>query len=117
MLNTTTIDNMPVSLLEGFAAGLPIVTTNAGGSPYLARDRHNAHVVPVNDHQAVAERVIELLRNPAEVERLSRLGAVEVQKYLWDNISGQWYQLYFETWQRPGNDLTTTPCNGVKNRA
>lgn len=103
LLNTTTIDNMPVSLLEGFAAGLPIVTTNAGGIPYLARDRQNAHVVPVNDYEAAAERVLELLQDPTEVERLSRLGAVEVQKYLWNNVSRQWYQLYYETWQQHHN--------------
>jgi glycosyltransferase involved in cell wall biosynthesis len=103
LLNTPSIDNMPVSLLEGFAAGLPIVTTNAGGIPYLVRDRQNAHVVPVNDHEAAAERVIELLQDPTEVERLSRLGAVEVQKYLWDNVSRQWYQLYYETWQQHHN--------------
>ncbi len=103
LLNTPSIDNMPVSLLEGFAAGLPIVTTNAGGIPYLVRDRQNAHVVPVNDHEAAAERVIELLLDPTEVERLSRLGAVEVQKYLWDNVSRQWYQLYYETWQQHHN--------------
>ncbi len=103
LLNTTTIDNMPVSLLEGFAAGLPIVTTNAGGIPYLARDRQNAHVVPVNDYEAAAERMLELLQDPTEVERLSRLGAVEVQKYLWNNVSRQWYQLYYETWQQHHN--------------
>ena len=43
LLNTSSIDNMPVSLLEGFAAGLPIVTTAAGGIPYIIRDRENGH--------------------------------------------------------------------------
>lgn len=104
LLNTTTIDNMPVSILEGFAAGLPIVTTAAGGIPYLVRDRENAHVVAVNDHEAAAERVIELLQRPAEVERLSRLGAVEVQKYLWDRVSRQWCQMYYETWRQHDNN-------------
>ena len=94
LVNTSSIDNMPVSLLEGFAAGLPIVTTNAGGIPYLARDRVNAHVVEVDDHEAIASRVIELLENPGEVSRLSRAGRQESQKYTWEAVAGQWYELY-----------------------
>ena len=66
---------MPVSLLEGFAAGLPIVTTAAGGIPAFVHDRVNGHVVPVDDDEALAARVLELVRDPAEVERLSRAGA------------------------------------------
>ena len=99
-LNTSSIDNMPVSLLEGFAAGLPIVTTDAGGIPYLVQDRQNAHLVPVDDHQAAADRIMELLDRPDEIERLSRQGQVEVQKYLWSSIAPAWYDLYRDTWQR-----------------
>jgi len=32
-INTTNIDNMPVSIIEAMALGLPIVSTNAGGLP------------------------------------------------------------------------------------
>lgn len=98
LVNTTSIDNMPVSLLEGLAAGLPIVTTNAGGIPYLLQDRRNGHVVPVNDHAAIADRVMELLDNPREVERLSRVGREEVQKYLWESVAQDWYTLYRDVW-------------------
>ena len=96
LLNTTSIDNMPVSILEGFAAGLPIVTTNAGGIPYLVSDRENGHLVNVDDHVACAERIIELVENPDEVERLSKVGKSEVEKYLWKNVAQQWYGLYLE---------------------
>lgn len=102
LVNTTSIDNMPVSLLEGFAAGLPMVTTDAGGIPYLVSDRVNAHVVPVNDHVSVAHRIIELLESPSEVERLSRLGKTEVQKYQWNGVREDWYQLYRDVREEHG---------------
>jgi glycosyltransferase involved in cell wall biosynthesis len=98
LLNTSSIDNMPVSILEGFAAGLPIVTTDAGGIPFIVQDRINGHLVKVDDHRAAADRVIELAENPAEVARLSRLGQQETEKYTWENVAEQWYQLYRDTW-------------------
>ena len=62
-LNTSSIDNMPVSILEAFAAGLPVVTTDAGGIPWLVTDIFNGHLVLVNDHLAVSERLVEIMRD------------------------------------------------------
>jgi glycosyltransferase involved in cell wall biosynthesis len=93
-LNTSSIDNMPVSIIEAFAAGLPVVTTNAGGIPYLISDRVNGHLLQVNDHKAVAERLIELVDNPDEACRLSRAGREEVRKYSWDVAGPKWKSLY-----------------------
>ena len=38
-INTSNIDNTPVSLMEAMALGLPVVSTNVGGIPYLIEDR------------------------------------------------------------------------------
>ena len=94
LLNTTSIDNTPVSLLEGFAAGIPIVTTNAGGIPYLVEHRVNGYLAGVDDAPALAAAVIELLTRPDEVERLSRQGKLEARKYDWDAVAAKWYELY-----------------------
>ncbi len=96
-LNSSSIDNMPVSILEAFAAGLPIVTTNAGGIPFIVTDHVNGHLVEVDDHVALAERIIELIENPADVKRLSELGANEIKKYRWEAVSAQWRDLYRRT--------------------
>jgi len=94
LLNTSSIDNMPVSLLEGFAAGLPIVTTAAGGIPYMIRDRENGHLVGVDDAAGAAERILELCRDPAEVCRLSNRGLREAESYSWDRVADSWFELY-----------------------
>jgi glycosyltransferase involved in cell wall biosynthesis len=93
-LNTSSIDNMPVSIIEAFSAGLPIVTTDAGGIPYMITDRGNGHMVKVDDHVAISERLLELMDCPAEVRRLSRAGREEVAKYRWDVVGPQWIELY-----------------------
>ena len=45
-INTTNYDNLPVSVLEVMALGIPIVSTNAGGLKYLLN--HNSDSLLVN---------------------------------------------------------------------
>lgn len=95
-LTSPNIDCMPVSLLECFAAGLPIVATRAGGIPYIVKDRETALLVEINDHEALAERAMELLRSPDLVDYLTENGRRELQRYDWRPVREQWKQLYQE---------------------
>lgn len=63
-INTTNIDNMPVSVMEAMALGLPIVSTNAGGLPYLIENNVNGLLTPVNDEKQMAAALVTLLKNP-----------------------------------------------------
>jgi glycosyltransferase involved in cell wall biosynthesis len=95
-LTTPNIDCMPGSLLECFASGLPVVATNAGGIPYIAKDRYSALLVPLNDHQALAARSLELLENPDLVEDLTANGLAETKRYGSKPVGAQWSALYQE---------------------
>jgi glycosyltransferase involved in cell wall biosynthesis len=66
--------------VECLASGLPIITTNAGGIPYIVSDEKTALMVDLDDDRGVAERVFRLLEDPALVERLTEEGRCEVQK-------------------------------------
>jgi glycosyltransferase involved in cell wall biosynthesis len=112
-LNTSSIDNMPVSILEAFAAGLPIVSTDAGGIPDMVTDRKNGHLVKVNDHLAVAERLLELTESPAEVRRLSRAGQQEIEKYKWEAVGPQWIGLYRHIRGTPGPNSGMQQCQSA----
>ena len=93
-LTSSNFDCMPVSLLECFAAGVPIVSTNAGGIPYVVTDRESGLLVEVNDHEAMAARAIEYLENPDLVERMTDRGLEEVKKYEYGPVRDQWTELY-----------------------
>jgi glycosyltransferase involved in cell wall biosynthesis len=95
-LMSPNIDNMPGTLLECFASGLPAVSTAAGGIPYIAKDRESALLVNINDHKALAARAIELLENEDLVEHLTEHGLREVGKYHWKPVRDQWAALYQE---------------------
>jgi glycosyltransferase involved in cell wall biosynthesis len=95
-LTSPNIDNMPVSLLECFAAGLPIVATKAGGIPYVATDRESALLVDINDHEALAARSIELLENEDLVEHITNGGLEAVKRYHPAPVREQWSALYRE---------------------
>jgi glycosyltransferase involved in cell wall biosynthesis len=92
-LNTTNVDNAPVSVLEAMACGLCVVSTNVGGLPYLLRDGHDALLVPPNDAPAMASAVRRLLREPALAEQLSREGRATAERYDWALVLPQWETL------------------------
>ncbi len=103
-LMSPNIDNMPGTLLECFASGLPIVATAVGGIPYIAKDRESALLVARDDHQELATKAIELLEDPDLVERLTQQGVCEVEKYHWKPVRDQWASLYQELLDKNKSD-------------
>ena len=94
MLNPTTADNMPNSVLEAMACGLPVVTTNVGGIPDIVEHERTALFVPVNDPQAMAHQVKTLLETPGLYRKLVMNGLEEVKQYAWPSIKKQWLGVY-----------------------
>jgi len=94
MLNPTTVDNMPNSVLEAMASRVAIITTNVGGIPYIVADYKTALLVAVNDVDAMAAKIMELLNDKKLHEKLVSNGMLEVQQYSWEHIKKQWLGLY-----------------------
>jgi glycosyltransferase involved in cell wall biosynthesis len=94
---TNRFDNFPVSLVEMWACGLPVVATAVQGIPYLVRDGHDALLVPSDDHQAMARECLRLLDSPEVVERLSRNGRARAEALGWDVVGARWQELLFKT--------------------
>lgn len=89
-LNTTNIDNTPVSVSEALASGLCIVSTAVGGIPYLLRDDHDALLVPPNDAPAAAEAIGRILFEPGLSERLSRAARARAEELEWSHVLPRW---------------------------
>ena len=87
-------DNMPLSLLECFAVGLPIVSSNAGGIPNIVEDQQTGLLFAPNDHEAMAACALRLLEEPGLAARLARNARAQCDKYSWTEIGPQWIALY-----------------------
>jgi glycosyltransferase involved in cell wall biosynthesis len=93
-LNTTTIDNTPVSLLEAMAIGLPIVSTDVGGIPYLLESGSDAILVPPGDVEAMTDAVLRLLSEPDLARRISRNARAKAETFGWEFVLPRWEALF-----------------------
>jgi L-malate glycosyltransferase len=95
-LNTNRVDNMPVSVLEAIAFGLPVVATRVGGIPYLLNEEETGLLVPDGDVAAMVSAVRRLLANPDLAARLSANGRKLAESCAWEPVRGQWEALFRE---------------------
>ena len=86
MINPSLADNMPISILEALASGVPVVSTDVGGIPYLVEHGKTALLVSPQDPEAMANAVLLLLNDPAKAMQLRQAGAESVQCYTWPNV-------------------------------
>ena len=93
-LQTPDIDNMPSSVLEAFASGCAVVSTNAGGVPAILTDGVHGLLVPCNDHRAAARAMLRLLEEPALACRMSDAALDTCTRYQWSSVRSQWVALY-----------------------
>lgn len=87
MLNPSLADNMPNSVLESMASGVPVVSTNVGGVPFLVEDGVTALLVAPGDPVAMASACTRLLEDDALWRRLAAAGLAEVQRYTWARVA------------------------------
>jgi glycosyltransferase involved in cell wall biosynthesis len=93
-INASWLDNMPLSIIEAFAAGTPVVTTSPECMPYLVEHERTGLLSPVGDADALAANVIRLLRDPALAARLAQNAYKESQNYTWEAVREQWVNTY-----------------------
>jgi len=95
-LNSPDIDNMPTSLIEAFACGLPIVTTDAGGIPVIVKHEETGLIIPMGDHEAMARSAIRLLEDPGLALRIVEKARADCEQYTWERVQAKWLEVYNE---------------------
>jgi glycosyltransferase involved in cell wall biosynthesis len=95
-VQTPNIDNMPTSVLEAFASGLPVVSTDAGGVPAILTHGEHGLLAPLDDHETLASHILRLLDDAPYAERLTRAALARVQSCTWAKVREQWLRVYRE---------------------
>ena len=94
MLNPSTVDNMPNSVLEALACGVPVISTDVGGVPFVVQHQKTALLVPSGDVTTMAEAINTLKADSALRNRLIGNGLAEIDQYTWQRVGQQWLELY-----------------------
>ena len=87
-------DNMPGSVLEAYASGVPVVSSDAGGVRYILRDGETGLLFPKGNHEAMARAALRLIEEPSLALRLARNARAELEKYEADAVAAEWAALY-----------------------
>lgn len=99
-LNTNHVDNMPVSVVEACAMGLPVVATAVGGVPDLLTTEETGLLVSDNDDQAMAIAVMRLLNDQNLTGRLSSNGRRLAIRSSWEEVFPLWKRVFADVMDR-----------------
>jgi glycosyltransferase involved in cell wall biosynthesis len=70
-VNPSSVEGLPVAILEAMALGRPVVATAAGGVPGIVKDGETGVLVDPEDPEALAEAITRLLADPVLADRLA----------------------------------------------
>lgn len=94
LVNSSTVDNMPISLLEAMASGVPIVSTDVGGVPYLVEHERTALLVPARDADAMAAAALRVFDDMALRSRLVSAALSAAGAYTWERVRPRLFAIY-----------------------
>jgi L-malate glycosyltransferase len=95
-LNTNRVDNMPVSVIEARAMGLPVVATNVGGLPFVIEHGIDGLLVKDNDVEGMVTEIVRLLSDPELARQISTNGRIVAEQSGWDAVRPEWEDLISE---------------------
>ena len=93
-VNASVVDNQPVSIIEAFAAGLPVISTATGDIGGMLRDGEIGILVPPDDPAALADALDRLWRDPDRARDIARRAREEATRYTWPAVRHRWAEAY-----------------------
>jgi glycosyltransferase involved in cell wall biosynthesis len=93
---SSSYEPLGVAVLEGMAAGLPVVATAVGGVPELVRPEANGVLVPGDDVGAMAAALLDLLGDRGRAERLGAGARATASGHTAERMVEEYFGLYSE---------------------
>jgi len=94
-VNASVLDNQPVSILEAFASGLPIVSTAVGDIPYLVRNGETGTLASA-DPADLAGAIARVWNDPEGARAMARRGRAMLSRFTWQSVREAWLDIYSE---------------------
>lgn len=95
-LFTSKEEGLGTSVLDAFAAKVPVVSTNAGGIPEMVQDRITGLLNNIGDAQALAKSVMQLIKNDDLREKLIQNASEKLMDFTKEKMASQIVQIYQE---------------------
>lgn len=94
MISSPRIDNMPVSVLEAFNAGVLVISSCVGGVPYMIQSNNNGLLFELNNMQHLIDCVDCAISDPDNSIKMIRNAHKSLEKYTWCNIKKLLFEVY-----------------------
>ncbi len=94
-LNGSDVDNFPASIIEAMASGLLVVSTDAGGIPYILEDKKTGFLVKRKDYKSMAEKVISAFENPQNTIEITKRARKYSERFSWENVKKTFFEVVF----------------------
>ena len=115
-IQSPNIDNMPTSVLEAFASGLPVVSTEAGGVPAILTHGEHGLLAQLADYETLGHHVLRLLDNPDYARQLARNAYATTHACTWPSVREQWVRAYRSV-LRAGSRVATVAAEDTEVRS
>lgn len=92
-INTTHVDNTPVSVIEAMALGLPVVSTDVGGIPFLIENEKDGVLVADDDAKGMENAIRRIINENDTGSKFVINGRKKAESFDWEVVKEKWTEL------------------------